>query len=157
LQQGVADHRRDRLAKRPRTAEVAAQGMADPRGVLLEKRTVRAQLMIERGHGARIGQWPEHGAANVAWQQLAAREHEHGKQPQREKRPRRALREKARRAPARSQQPEASGGRRGLRRALSRFRQLGGHRPGECARLGAPRISVSPQAWRDRSTTARAP
>ena len=73
-------------AIRIRLAHVAAQEVADPLDVLREQRPVDAELMIERGDRARIGERAENRAADVAGQQLAAREHDHRQQPQRDQR-----------------------------------------------------------------------
>ena len=96
MRQRVGDERRDRLAIRIRQAHVAAHEMRDPLDVLRHERPVRAELMIERGDRARIGERPEHRAADIAGQQLAAREHDHRQQPQRDQRQADARRQKAR-------------------------------------------------------------
>ncbi len=56
-------------------AHVAGDEMADPVPVLDQQRPVDAQLVIEDGHRAGIGQRTQDRAPHIARQQLAAEEH----------------------------------------------------------------------------------
>ena len=68
MRQGVGDKRRDRFTVRIGEPHIAAHEMRDPLDVLRHQRPVRAELVIECGDRARIGERPEHRAADIARQ-----------------------------------------------------------------------------------------
>jgi hypothetical protein len=142
VRQRTADERRDRLAICVRQAHVALHEVRDPLRVLREKRTVRAELMIERGNGARIGERAEYRAADIARQQLAAREHDHRQQPQRDQRQADPRPDEAHDAHCTAARATSDGsGNRGRHRYP----------------LLAASRAIRPRASRDRNTAARLP
>ena len=56
----------------------------DPVAILHEQRPVGAHLVIEHIDGALVGEWAEHGAADIARQHLRAGEHHDAQQPERD-------------------------------------------------------------------------
>ena len=58
----------------------------DPVAILDQQRPIGAHLVIERVDRPLVGERAEHGAPDIARQQLAAGEHDDAEQPQRDQR-----------------------------------------------------------------------